>query len=205
MIKLENTETYGWESAIRSMRNPLNSWQKSDSVFDTDTYEYIIGEADLKLAKKLVHAGTDHSKFMRMIGVSVDITANQPFWSQFDTYKVGTVKNSCSKMHTIHLNEFTKDMFDHEGLDAVNSKILDTIISELEDFRIMFNASKEKRYWRAIIELLPMGYRLKATVSLNYAVLRNIYHSRKNHKLDEWHTFCEWIEKLPHSELITME
>jgi hypothetical protein len=246
MIKLENRDTYGWESAIRSMRNPLNSWQKSDSVFDTDTYEYYIGEADLKLAKKLVHAGTDHSKFMRMIGVTVDITAPLYWWKQASTYKVGTVANSCSTMHTIAKNEFTVDNFSHEhligdfgtndsdknkfdvdnfsdsSLEAVlvsllsesgkvadlhltSTELLQLIIKCLNAYREKFLKTGDKKYWWQMIQLLPTSYNQKRTWSANYAVLRNIYHSRKNHKLDEWHTFCEWIEGLPYSELITME
>jgi hypothetical protein len=223
MIKLENRDTYGWESAIRGMRNPLASWQKSDSVFDVDTYEYHIGEADLELAKRLVRAGTDHSKFMRMIGVSVDITAPLYWWKEMDTYKVGTVANSCSTMHTIAKHEFTVDNFSHEHLleaeigtfipTETNNHITVNPLELLERFiipvlnhnRTEFLETNDKKWWWQMIQLLPTSYNQKRTWSANYAVLRNIYHSRKNHKLDEWHTFCEWIEKLPHSELITME
>lgn len=224
MLKIEHTEVLGWEHAIRGMRNPLNSWDKSDTWDCADRkcvecplfsekgcgehFNPIIGHNDLDLMKRLVKAGTDHSKFMRMITVSCDVTSNHTWWAEFDTYKVGTVRNSCSKMHKIHVKEFAEEDFSHEGIDSCGrktKKCFSMVLEELERLRRLFNEKKDQRYWRAIIELLPMGYNIKATVQLNYAVLRNVYHARKNHKLDEWHQFCEWIESLPYSELITME
>lgn len=225
MIEITNTEVLGWEHAIRGMRNPLNSWNKSDSGWcgeidcgnckgvdggcdNETTHNYNVGQNDLDLMRRLVKAGTDHSKFMRMITVYTDITCHHTWWAEFDTYKVGTVRNSCSKMHKIHVKEFVADDFSHEGIDEVGGTILGTfqfVIEGLEKLRKLFNETQEKKYWRAIIELLPMGYNIKATVELNYAVLRNMYNARRNHKLDEWRTFCKWIESLPYSELITQK
>lgn len=230
MIKLENTEVEGWKAAIRGMRNPMNSWDKSDSVFYDSYYECLydindtewncvpdhceteyIGDTDLDLMKRLVKAGSDHSKFMRMINVTVDITAPLYWWKEFDTYKVGTVRNSCSTMHKIQEKEFTLDDFSHEHLldDSFDiyapMNVLDTTIVALNFHREQFNKTKEKTHWYQMIQLLPSSYNQRATVQLNYAVLRNMYHSRKNHKLDEWHTLCDWIEALPYSELITGE
>lgn len=210
MIKIENTEVYGWESAIRGMRNPMNSWDKSDSFI-----QHKIGKNDLELMERLVSAGTDHSKFMRMITVTCDITAPLYWWKEFDTYKIGTVRNSCSTMHKIHEKEFTLDDFSHDRL-LVEAK-LETIISWLNKYRDLYvNWDDNRRYvdsngvdldkkdiWWQIIQLLPSSYNQRATVQLNYQVLRNIYHSRKNHKLDEWCDFAKWIEKLPYSELTT--
>lgn len=207
MIKLKNTDVYGFEAAIRGMRNPWNSWEKSNSVFNAgySGRSVIIGENDLALMKKLVSAGTDHSKFMRMINVTCDITAPMFWWSEYDTYKVGTVRNSCSKMHTIHIKPFDIDDFTHEGCDKIPAAIdtLMYVVGECEHLRKLYNDTEQKKYWRAIIELLPESFNMRATVQLNYAVLRNMYHSRKNHPLDEWHDFCRWIESLPYSELIT--
>lgn len=219
MIKIENVDVYGFEAAIRGMRNPLNSWDKSDSSenFITDTYD--IGENDLKLMKQLVKAGTDHSKFMRMITVTMDITAPMYWWKEASTYKVGTVRNSCSTMHKIAEKEFTLEDFSCEHLfncygdSSMNlnygakhpTDILRDIIFVLNHFRNEFNCTKDKKYWWQIIQLLPSSYNQRSTVQLNYAVLRNIYHARKNHKLDCWRTFCKWVEELPYSELITME
>lgn len=203
MIKIENTSIYGWESAIRGMRNPMNSWEKSDSIIDRYGLVYI-GENDLKLMQQLVKAGTDHSKFMRMITVTVDITAPLYWWKEFDTYKVGTVRNSCSTMHKIHEKEFTLDDFSHEHLCSNSEKILKKVIELLNLECKNFIISKDKFCWWQLIQLLPSSYNQRATVLLNYAVLRNMYHSRKNHKLDEWREgFCSWAESLPYSELIT--
>ena len=216
-IRIEHTEVVGFEHAIRGMRNPLNSWDKSDSYYtyieDAETlqtapFEFFVGENDLELMKKLAKAGTDHRKFMRMITVYVDVTSHHGWWAEADTYKVGTVRNSCSKMHTIHIKEFCKDDFSHEGIDEVGDIATETFeqtIKTLEQLRIAFNKTGEKKYWRAIIELLPLGYNIRATLMLNYEVLANIYHSRKNHRLDEWQEFCKRIENLPYSELITGE
>lgn len=208
MIKIKGTNVYGWESAIHGMRNPMNSWDKSDScfcLFEPDceaACEMHIGPNDLTLMKQLVKAGTDHSKFMRMINVNCDITAPLYWWKEFDTYKVGTVRNSCSTMHTIHKKEFTENDFSFENVprDVIS---INAILGRLNYARKIYLESKNKLYWYAIIQLLPSSYNQMATVQLNYAVLRNMYHSRKSHKLNEWHAFCHWIESLPYSELIT--
>lgn len=257
MIKIENAETYGWEAAIRGMRNPMNSWGKSDStfgrnleipyaqnnpttMFDKYGVETYIGDNDLDLMKRLRDAGTDHRKFMRMITVYCDITAPLYWWKEFDTYKVGTVANSCSTMHKIHSKPFTLDDFSHEHLidyfqDTDTSEYIDAygtynfddapviIITSANDAslycpptgilelqilmlnkcRDLYLKTKDKKYWWQMIQLLPSSYNQKRTVMLNYEVLSNIYKSRKNHKLDEWREFCDWIEGLPYSELIT--
>lgn len=221
MIKIENTEVYGFEAAVRGMRNPMNSWDKSDSErcefaeCDECTFkhcrsrtaaeEFIIGNNDLTLMKQLVKAGTDHSKFMRMINVTLDITAPLYWWKEFDTYKVGTVRNSCSTMHKIAEKEFTLDDFSHEHLVWEAKDFLGTVIGYMNFCRENFLASKDKKWWWQMIQLLPSSYNQRATVQLNYQVLRSMYHARKNHKLDEWKEFCAWIETLPYSELITME
>ena len=216
MLKLENTEVLGWEAAIRGMRNPMNSWEKSDSSFE-DVFEdpenfhdyYMksveIGPNDLDLMNRLRNAGTDHRKFMRMITVYVDITAPLYWWKEFDTYKVGTVANSCSTMHKIHEKEFTLDDFSHEHLTPWNETVLRNLIVELNESRDQYLHTKNKEDWWQMIQLLPSSYNQKRTIMLNYEVLANIYKSRKNHKLDEWHTLCDWIESLPYSELITGE
>lgn len=228
MIKIENTEVVGWEAAIRGMRNPLNSWEKSDSKWYSigiptsnpaainDKYlsqKYCIGDNDLDLMKRLRNAGTDHRKFMRMITVYVDITAPLYWWKEFDTYKVGTVANSCSTMHKIHAKEFTLDDFSCEHLfDTPESEfndsmdVLKEVIDILNLYRDHFVKNPHrKEYWWQLIQLLPSSYNQRRTVMLNYEVLANIYKSRRNHKLDEWHVFCEWIENLPYSELIIGE
>ena len=214
MLKLENTEVLGWEAAIRGMRNPMNSWEKSDSSFE-DVFEdpenfhdyYMksveIGPNDLDLMNRLRNAGTDHRKFMRMITVYVDITGPLYWWKEFDTYKVGTVANSCSTMHKIAEKEFTLDDFSHEHLTPWNETVLLNLIVELNANREAFLERKSKEDWWQMIQLLPSSYNQRRTVMLNYEVLANIYKSRKNHKLDEWHMFCDWIESLPYSELIT--
>lgn len=223
MLKIENVEVFGFESAIRGMRNPMNSWDKSDSlkgepdVFencrDCTVGEFFVGDNDLKLMQSLVKAGSDHSKFMRMINVTLDITAPLYWWKEFDTYKVGTVRNSCSTMHKIHAKEFTLDdfsiddfEFDDDYCEISLSDCFENIISDCEMCRKKYIETGDKRYWRGLIQLLPSSYNQRATVQLNYAVLRNMYHSRKNHKLDCWRTFCEWIETLPYAEeLICIE
>lgn len=224
MIKFENTEVIGWESAIRGMRNPMNSWTKSDSrwepQFDTETGPchgfFVIGPNDLNLLARLRNAGTDHRKFMRMITVYVDITAPLYWWKEFDTYKVGTVANSCSTMHKIAAKEFTLEDFSHEHLfteenlrydaEPDSLKLLNTIINTLNAYRLAYLEEGDKSIWWQMIQLLPSSYNQRRTVMLNYEVLANIYKSRKNHKLDEWSVgFMEWIESLPYSELITGE
>ena len=236
MLKIENFEVMGWEHAIRGMRNPMNSWEKSDS--DMCDYElhnveitpgvtslkwrqckpYIyLGENDHDLMMRLRKAGTDHRKFMRMITVYLDITAPLYWWKEFDTYKVGTVVNSCSTMHKIHAKEFTLEDFSCEYLIKESIEELQNVIDKLNYFRDKFINWKESDFfidndqqlvdrkviWWQMIQLLPSSYNQKRTVMLNYEVLANIYKSRKDHKLDEWRTLCHWIEELPYSELIT--
>lgn len=201
MIEFEYTEVYGWAAAIRGMRNPLDSWDKSDSW--CGVHNQVVGEGDLALMKKLISAGTDHSKFMRFINVTCDVTAPLYWWKEFDTYKVGTVRNSCSTMHKIHAKEFTIDDFSHEYLNDGSLDILDRMIYHLNAYREEFLRGKDKYDWWQLIQLLPSSYNQKATVQLNYAVLRNMYHARKKHKLDEWKEFCKWVETLPYSGLIT--
>lgn len=226
MLKIENTEVMGWEAAIRGMRNPMNSWDKSDSRFSLledcgdcthcnlrfdECNEQQIGPNDLDLMTRLRNAGTDHRKFMRMITVYLDITAPLYWWKEFDTYKVGTVANSCSTMHKIAEKEFTLDdfscehLFDEDslGVHVYSFDVFRQIIESLNIAREAFLGTNDKRYWWQMIQLLPSSYNQKRTVMLNYEVLANIYKSRRNHKLDEWHTFCDWIESLPYSELIT--
>ena len=237
MLKIENTEVVGFGAAIRGMRNPMNSWEKSDSYPAVDCGKcgkieregvckkedrdctgfecYDIGPNDYDLMTRLRNAGTDHRKFMRMIVVYLDITAPLYWWKEFDTYKVGTVANSCSTMHKIADKEFTFDDFSHEKL--INSACMEiqeqhirispiqalaTTIECLNSYRDLYLQTKDKKYWWQMIQLLPSSYNQRRTVMLNYEVLANIYKSRRNHKLDEWHTFCDWIEMLPYSELI---
>ena len=226
MLKIKNTEVLGWEHAIRGMRNPMNSWEKSDSFIpcyqktechkcevnqkcayyfeDGNPYKKddFIGPNDYTLMKNLRNAGTDHRKFMRMITVYLDVTAPLYFWKEFDTYKVGTVANSCSTMHKIHAKEFTLDDFSCEKLyDPLGD--LRPIVDRLNVYRERYLKTKDKNDWWQMIQLLPTSYNQKRTVMLNYEVLANIYKSRKHHRLDEWHTLCDWIEELPYSELIT--
>lgn len=215
MIKLEKTQVVGLEATIRGMRNPMNSWDKSDSGHKLDytpsgdkIYPYTIGENDLSLMEKLVKAGTDHRKFMRMIVVYVDVTAPLYWWKEYDTYKVGTVANSCSTMHKIHAKEFTLDDFSHDRLtSARGTQLMLDLIDELNENRKWFNVENDpaikKTYFNNMIQLLPSSYNQRRTLMLNYEVLANIYRSRRNHKLDEWHTFCDWVESLPESHLIT--
>ena len=203
MIKVENIDTYGWEAAVRGMRNPMNSWDKSDSCKNFDTGVIAIGNNDLALMKSLVKAGTDHSKFMRMINVTMDIIAPLYWWKEFDTYKVGTVRNSCSTMHKIAAKKFELDDFSHEHLSDMSLKILNDVIKTLNYYRDFANLPNAKFQWWQMIQLLPSSYNQRATVQLNYEVLRNMYHARKNHKLDEWREFCKELQKLPYSDLIT--
>ena len=204
MIKIEKTDVYGWESAIRGMRNPMNSWDKSDSVFSM--YDKFIGENDLKLMKILSKAGSDHGKFLRMITVTCDVTAPLYWWKEFDTYKVGTVANSCSTMHKIQAKEFTKEDFSFEHTNDMCAWHIESILNVLNTSREKFLETKDKNHWWNMIQFLPSSYNQKRTVQLNYQVLKNMYFARKNHKLDEWHTLCEWIETLPYAkELICGE
>ena len=201
MIKLENIHVDNIVRSVYSARNAMNSWDKSDSNWETDT----LGENDLTLAKKLSKAGSDHRKFMRMINVTCDITAPLYWWKEFDTYKVGTVANSCSTMHKIHDKEFTLNDFSNEHLAAGDCVVLEHTIDCLNKNRILFLREKDKSYWYSMIQLLPTSYNQKRTVQSNYEVLLNMYHARKNHKLDEWHTFCDWIETLPYFKEICLD
>ena len=241
MIKIENVEVYGWEAAIRGMRNPMNSWDKSDSkvvemIYRPDTprlnydgsvhdvikehrefkkvaipQNFDVGENDLALMRKLAAAGSVHGKYRRMITVTLDITAPLYWWKEFDTYKVGTVRNSCSTMHKIHGKEFEQMDFSCEHLTADDDEFcgaagIDTllgVIADLNEYREAYIRTKDKKYWWQMIQLLPSSYNQRATVQLNYEVLAGMYHYRNDHKLDEWREFCRWIESLPYSELIT--
>ena len=241
MIKIENSEVLGWEHAIRGMRNPMNSWEKSDSgycgrdllrdcracVHRNTSYPacysgFDLGPNDYDLMMRLRNAGTDHRKYMRMIAVYVDITAPLYWWKEFDTYKVGTVANSCSTMHKIAAKEFTLEDFSHEhfgvivpaelndGEEVFQNLWIESLKRTIKDLNIARdfyireqNADLKKKYWLQMIQLLPSSYNQRRTVMLNYEVLANIYKSRKNHKLDEWREFCTWIESLPYSEIIT--
>jgi hypothetical protein len=196
MITLENTEIFGWKPAIRGMRNPMNSWDQSDSHYNNNL-EFIIGENDLALMRKLVKAGSDHRKFLRQIFVSVDITAPLYWWKEYDTYKVGTTANSCSTMHKIHAKEFTREDFSCEHLLNKERDILDTIIEVLNEDRLCFINTKDKTYWHQMIQLLPSSYNQKRTCTMTYENLFNMYFARRYHKLDEWHIFCEWAKLLP--------
>lgn len=240
MLKIENVEVTGWEAAIRGMRNPMNSWELSDSTLckggdgfedcrvsitgecprldgDFSNNVFCIGESDFSLMMRLRNAGTDHRKFMRMITVYLDITAPLYWWKEFDTYEVGTVANSCSTMHKIAAKEFTFDDFSHEKL--INSMCMEiqeqhirlspiqtlaTTIECLNAYRDLYLQTKDKKYWWQLIQLLPSSYNQRRTVMLNYEVLANIYKSRRHHKLDEWHTFCDWVETLPYASLINV-
>jgi hypothetical protein len=222
MIKIEHTEVFGWNATIRGMRNPMNSWDKSDSYWthienpetlNTAPFQFFLGENDLKLMTKLRKAGSDHRKFLRMINVTCDITAPLYWWKEYDTYKVGTVANSCSTMHKIHDKEFTEDDFSHEQLDKLSLSVLEKVIDILNFNRDMYvnydsykgGKPKKKSIWWQMIQLLPTSYNQKRTVQLNYEVLLNMYHARADHKLDEWHTLCDWIEELPYFRPICLE
>ncbi len=200
MIKLERTSVMNLENAIRGARNPMNSWAKMDSAYD-DEGNYILGENDLDLGRRLASAGSDHRKFLRQIFVSVDITAPLYWWKEFDTYKVGTVANSCSTMHKIHVKPFEREDFSCDRLDEDGLCALDALIAYLEAERQKFCANKDDRQpWHNIIQLLPSSYNQMRTVTMNYENLINMYYARKNHKLAEWHTLCDWIKSLPYAD-----
>lgn len=224
MLKIEKTvlpSPEQWDIIIEGMRNPMNSWDKSDSKFYIEhaecpveacpLVEPEIGEADMKLMASLAKGGPVHAKYRRMIPVFLTVNAPLYWWKEFDTYKVGTVCNSCSTMHKIHSKEFTLDDFSYEHLfnrasnynGYIAKSVLECVIGALNEYRGMFLETKYKEHWWQMIQLLPTSFNQKRTIMLNYEVLVNIYHSRKNHKLDEWHVFCDWIESLPYSELIT--
>ena len=205
MLKVDRISVMNMENAIRGARNPLNSWAKMDSHYD-EKGNFILGENDLSLAHRLAVAGSDHRKFLRQIIVSMDINAPLYWWKEFDTYKVGTVANSTSTMHKIQAKEFTRDDFSCDRLTEDALKVLDGVIEFLESERVRFNESKDKDAWHNMIQLLPSSFNQLRTVSLNYEVLINIYYARRNHKLAEWHTLCEAIEKLPYAnELILVK
>jgi hypothetical protein len=218
MIKFERVEVMNFENAIRGARNPMNSWEKSDSQYcggqkledcekwQTCHMDYCVGENDLALLMRLRNAGTDHRKFMRQIFVSVDITAPLYWWKEFDTYKVGTVANSCSTMHKIHAKEFTLDDFSYDKIEgSIWEDALQSIINALNYARSEYLIEKHKEYWWAMIQLLPSSYNQLRTVTLNYEVLANMYAARKSHRLDEWRELCEWVKTLPYPQLITGE
>lgn len=216
MIKIENISTYGFEAAVRGMRNPLNSWDKSDSEFECDFYNeelamidsipcVSIGKNDLDLMKKLAKAGADHGKYLRMINVTMDITAPLYWWKEFDTYKVGTVRNSCSTMHKIHSRDLTIEDFSAEHLLPGTASILQTVIDTINLCRGKYIREDDIEYWYQMIQLLPSSYNQRSTVQLNYEVLRKMYFARKNHKLDEWHEFCEVVEELPYFREIFLD
>ena len=201
MIKIENIDVYGWEAAIRGVRNPKNSWHLMDSGYNNGEFE--IGENDYDLLRRLTIAGPEHRKWNRMVTVTMDITAPLYWWKEYDTYKVGTVANSCSTMHKIQAKEFTLDDFSHEHL--ISLKVLNYTISKLNYYRGMYIKTKDKDYWWGMIQNLPSSFNQKRTVHLNYEVLGTIYHQRRHHKLDEWVEFCDTIKTLPYSEFITRE
>lgn len=220
MIRIEMVSVYGWEAALRGMRNPMNSWEKGDSCVsysceccDRKCSEYVssgnaclhIGDNDHKLMKQLAKGGSVHAKYRRMITVTCDITAPLYWWKEFDTYKVGTVANSCSTMHKIHAKGFTEEDFSHEHLCYTSMCALRTIICALNASRDAFLLNKSKDDWWQMIQLLPSSYNQKRTVLMNYEVLVGMFRDRKNHKLDEWRVFCDWIKTLPCSEIITGE
>lgn len=210
MITITQAEVFGWDAAIRGMRNPMNSWDKSDSkhwlesVVGHEIRCRVVGRNDLTLMKKLVTAGSDHAKFMRMINVTADITAPLYWWKEFDTYKVGTVANSCSTMHTIANKEFMLGDFSHEHLMQGGLECIKNLCKDLNTCREQYLTTHDKEWWWQMIQLLPSSYNQRRTVQLNYAVLHNMYHARRNHKLDEWRDFCSWVESLPYAELITL-
>ena len=201
MIKIENIDVYGFEAAIRGARNPMNSWDRMDSCYNNGEFE--IGENDYKLLKNLTIAGPEHRKWNRMITVTMDITAPLYFLKEWDTYKVGTVANSCSTMHRIQAKKFEMSNFSVEHLRSL--RVMHEVIDELNFYRDKFNKDKKKEDWWEMVQLLPTSYNQKRTVHLNYEVLGTIYHQRRHHKLDEWHVFCNTIKTLPYSEFITRE
>lgn len=199
MIKIERDNVMNLENAIRGARNPLNSWDRMDSQYD-ENGNFVLGENDLSLAVRLAKAGTDHRKFMRMIFVSVDITAPLYWWKEFDTYKVGTVANSCSTMHKIHSKELTREDFSFDKLNEDSLKIMDDLLVYIEEVRQKYLETKDKELWYNLIQLLPSSFNQMRTVTMNYENLRNMYYARKSHKLDEWHVYCDWIKTLPYAK-----
>ena len=199
MLRIERFDVMNLENAIRGARNPMNSWHLSDSAYN-DKGQYILGENDLKLAMRLCRAGSDHRKFIRMIFVSADVTAPLYWWKEYDTYKVSTVANSCSTMHKIHSKPFSLEDFSHDHMTEGALARFREYVAYLEQTRLSYMETKDKALWYDMIQLLPSSYNQMRTCSLNYETLINIYRARRNHKLDEWHTFCGWIEQLPYAE-----
>ena len=205
MLTLKNTSVMNFENAIRGARNPMNSWARMDSHTESDG-TFVFGPNDLDLAMRLAKAGSDHRKYLRMVFVSVDVTAPLYWWKEYDTYKVATVANSTSTMHKIHSKPFSMDDFSCDHMTDSTKKFMETIVNELETIRLRFKETKSKEDWYDMIQLLPSSYNQMRTCTFNYETLINIYRARKNHKLAEWHTFCDWIETLPYAEqLITFE
>ncbi len=205
MIELERTSIFNLENAMRGARNPMNSWNRMDSYYD-ENHEYVLGPNDLSLATRLRKAGSDHRKFIRQIMVSVDIIAPLYWWKEYDTYKVATVANSTSTMHKIHAKSFELDDFSHDHLSENGLRVLNLIIANLEEIRLRYVESKNREDWYDMIQLLPSSYNQMRTCTLNYETLVNIYYARRNHKLEEWHRFCDWIGNLPYAkELIIAE
>ena len=205
MLTLKNTSVMNFENAIRGARNPMNSWGRMDSHTESDG-TFVFGPNDLDLAMRLAKAGSDHRKYLRMIFVSVDVTAPLYWWKEYDTYKVATVANSTSTMHKIHSKPFSMDDFSCDHMTDSTKKFMETVVAELENIRLRFKETKSKDDWYDMIQLLPSSYNQMRTCTFNYETLINIYRARKNHKLAEWHTFCDWIETLPYAEqLITFE
>ena len=205
MLTLKNTSVMNFENAIRGARNPMNSWGRMDSHTELDG-SFVFGPNDLDLAMRLAKAGSDHRKYLRMIFVSVDVTAPLYWWKEYDTYKVATVANSTSTMHKIHSKPFSMDDFSCDHMTDGTKKFMETVVAELENIRLRFKETKSKDDWYDMIQLLPSSYNQMRTCTFNYETLINIYRARKNHKLAEWHTFCDWIETLPYAEqLITFE
>ncbi|MBO5278346.1 MAG: hypothetical protein J6B06_02505 [Lachnospiraceae bacterium] len=198
MIRLERTSVMNLENAIRGARNPLNSWDRIDSAYD-DEGNYILGENDRSLGNRLAKAGSDHRKFIRQIFISVDITAPLYWWKEFDTYKVGTVANSTSTMHRIHSKPFALEDFSCDQMTEGTLAFMEQVVEQLEKVRLKYLETKEKKDWYDMIQLLPSSYNQMRTVTMNYENAANIYYARRNHKLQEWHVFCDWIEKLPYA------
>ena len=215
-MKFEHTQVMNFEGALRGMRNPMNSWAKSDSVFSMNPDDFVIGPNDMELCRKLINAGGEHRKFLRQIMVSVDITAPLYWWKEFDTYKVGTTANSTSTMHKLASTPITLDCFeigDYEDgieipyyeadgnlLDMPIGALMSDFMRDLEALRQKYNETKDKRYWKELIRWLPNGWLQTRTVTMNYENLRNMYHQREHHKLTEWHSFCDWVKALPYAE-----
>lgn len=201
MIILERTSVMNFDNAVRGARNPMNSWNRSDSYID-EKGNFVFGSNDLDLAVRLCRAGSDHRKFLRMIFVSVDITAPLYWWKEFDTYKVGTVANSCSTMHKLHSKAFERADFSMDKLSAASQKVMDSLLAYLEELRLNYLETKDKSTWYNLIQMLPSSYNQMRTVTLNYENLRGMYFSRKDHKLEEWRVLCDWIRSLPYAEAL---